>query len=76
MGTLSARIGYWIGGQDAANLDSLEAKAVSALTANATYLALAAPTTTQNTAQTRLLTRQVNALIRIQLLTITDISDT
>lgn len=45
----------------------LHAKARAALTANATYLALANPTAAQNTAQIRRLTRQVNALTRLAL---------
>lgn len=39
--------------------------AASALAANATYLNLASPTTAQNTAQIKALTRQVTALIRL-----------
>lgn len=43
----------------------LHDRARQALTANAAYLALAAPTNAQNTAQIRRLTRQVNALTRL-----------
>lgn len=52
-------------GTAAVNEKSLRDKATAALTANATYLALASPTAAQNTAQIRALTRQMNALIRI-----------
>ncbi len=47
------------------NKRSLESKANTALTGNATYLALASPTNAQNTAQIKALTRQNNALIRL-----------
>jgi len=40
-------------------------KVQPALTANGTYLALASPSAAQNTAQIKLLTRQVNALLRL-----------
>jgi len=49
------------------NKRSLESKANTALTSNTTYLALASPTTAQNTAQIKSLTRQNNALIRLLL---------
>jgi|ERR1051326_944957 capsule polysaccharide export protein KpsE/RkpR len=42
----------------------LTSKLTNALTTNATYLALATPTTAQNTAQIQQLTKEVNALIR------------
>ena len=45
----------------------LHAKVRAALSANATYLALASPTAAQNTAQIRRLTRQINALTRLAL---------
>lgn len=48
-----------------ANKATLLAKLPAALTANATYLALASPTVAQNTAQTQRLTREWNALARI-----------
>ena len=44
---------------------ALLAKADNALAANATFLALASPTNAQVLAQTKLLTREVNALIRL-----------
>lgn len=47
------------------NSDSLTAKATAALTNNATYQAIASPTTAQAVAQVAALTRQVNALIRV-----------
>jgi hypothetical protein len=47
------------------NRRALISKAQAALTSNATYLAITSPTTAQNTAQVKALTRQVNALIRL-----------
>jgi hypothetical protein len=47
------------------NRRALLSKASSALLANATYLAIGSPTSAQNTAQIRALTRQVTALIRL-----------
>lgn len=47
------------------NRRALIDKAQAALTSNDTYLARTAPTTAQNTAQVKALTRQVNALIRL-----------
>lgn len=47
------------------NRTSLKSKADTALTSNATYLALASPTTAQNTAQIKALTKQNNAIIRL-----------
>lgn len=48
-----------------ANESTIKTQAAAALTANATYLALASPTTAQNAAQVKALTRQVNGLIRL-----------
>lgn len=47
------------------NRRALVAKARAALTANATYLAIASPTNAQNTAQIKALTRETSALIRL-----------
>lgn len=49
------------------NHDTLVAKAQNAQTNNATFLALAAPTNAQTLAQVKALTRQVNALIKLQI---------
>lgn len=49
---------------DATRKDLLT-KAANALTANATFQAIGSPTNAQVLAQVRLLTRQVNALIRL-----------
>lgn len=49
------------------NMLSLQQKALNALTSNATYLGIGTPTTAQAVAQVASLTRQVNALIRLQL---------
>lgn len=49
------------------NQRSIEGKAVAALDANNTYLALQSPSNAQVVAQVRLLTRQNNALIRLVL---------
>ena len=51
----------------ATNTGALEAKARAALTANGTYLALAAPTNAQTVAQVKALTRQMTALVRLSL---------
>lgn len=50
-----------------ANRRTVEDRARTALTANATYLALGNPTAAQNLAQIRSLTRQCSALIRLAL---------
>ena len=50
-----------------ANMSDLLAKAAAAQTNNATFLALASPTNAQTLAQVKALTRQCNALIKLQL---------
>ena len=57
----------WKPGTRQANALALNAKANAALAANATFLALGAPTNPQVLAQVQLLTREVNALIRLAL---------
>jgi len=47
--------------------NDLRTKGRAALTANQTYLALASPSTAQNTAQIKRLTRECSALIRLLL---------
>jgi hypothetical protein len=45
--------------------EKLHAAAKTAMTANATYIALVAPTNAQVVAQTKALTRQMNNVIRL-----------
>ena len=47
------------------NHDTLQQAAITAITANQTFLAVASPTTAQVASQVKALTRQINALIRI-----------
>ena len=58
------------------NQTTVEDKARQALAANATFLALQNPTNAQILAQVRLLTREANGLIRLQLDELADVSDT
>lgn len=44
---------------------ALLTKASNALDANVTYLAIASPTNTQNAAQLKAITRQINAVMRL-----------
>lgn len=55
------------------NADSLVSKARTALTNNNTFLAIASPTAAQVATQVKALTRQVNALIKLE---IQDLADT
>ena len=50
-----------------ANRSTIETRARNAITTNAAFLAIGAPTNAQVVAQTKALTRQVNALLRLQL---------
>lgn len=59
-----------------ANAQTLVQRAQAALTANATFLAIAAPTNAQVLAQVQRLTKEVNALIRLGQGLVADISDT
>jgi hypothetical protein len=49
-----------------ANRDSMREKARQAVTSNNNYLALNSPNNSQNLAQIRSLTRQINALIKLE----------
>jgi hypothetical protein len=51
----------------ATNRETLQARAQTALTANATFLALASPSNAQTLAQVQTLTKEANALIRLAL---------
>lgn len=54
-------------GTPAANLTTIQGKALTALTANATYLAISVPTNAQVAAQVALLTKESNGVIRLLL---------
>lgn len=60
----------------ASNGADLLAKARGALAANATFLAIASPTNAQTLAQVKALTRQVNALIRLEAGDLTSVDGT
>ena len=56
--------------------ETLTERAAAALTNNADFLALASPTNAQAVTQVKALTRQVNALLRLELRALDDITDT
>lgn len=58
------------------NADTLRSRSTAALVTNATYLAIASPTVAQNTAQVKALTKQIDALIRLDLSLLSTIADT
>lgn len=58
------------------NLMTIRTRATTALTTNATFLAIASPTAAQVATQTKALTRQNDAIIRMLLNLLSDISDT
>jgi hypothetical protein len=60
----------------ATNRETIMTRAAQALTANATFLAIANPTNAQVAAQVTKLTRECNGLIRILLDQLQDVSDT
>lgn len=57
------------------NAATLRNRAQTALAANATFLALASPTAAQVATQTKALTRQVNALIRLAVNALDSVAD-
>lgn len=59
-----------------ANAATLRDKANTALAANSTFLALASPTNPQTLTQVKALTRQTNAIIRLMVSALDDVSDT
>jgi hypothetical protein len=63
-------------GTPAANQQALQSRAQAALAANATFLGLASPTNAQTLAQVKTLTKECNALIRLLLGALDDISNT
>lgn len=75
-GQFSGQSVEWKPGTEPYNRDQIFNKAQQALTVNATFLAIATPTAAQNAAQAKALTRQVNALIRLLLGALSDVSDT
>jgi hypothetical protein len=58
------------------NRQTVAQRAQAALNANATFLALATPSAAQTTAQVKTLTKECNALIRLLLGLLADVSDT
>ena len=63
-------------GTPAANLTTIQARAQTALAANATYQAINNPTTNQAVAQVALLTKEVNALLKLALGLLSDVTGT
>ena len=57
------------------NAATLRSRAQTALTTNATFLAIASPTAAQVATQTKALTRQVDALIRLAINALDSVSD-
>lgn len=73
----SSRNIEWKPGTAGANQQAVRDKAHAALAANAAFLAIASPTNAQAVAQVQLLTREVNAIIRLLVTQqFDDVSDT
>lgn len=78
IGTTSVTADYPVVSRPVVDLNAqlLRDRVTAALTANATFLALAAPTNAQVVAQVRTLTKECNALIRLAAALLADVSDT
>lgn len=66
----------WKPGSTGANLATLQSRAVAALTTNAAFLAIASPTAAQVRDQVILVTKELNALIRLSQNMVATITDT
>ena len=76
MSTVREREYGYLGAPEQARIITIEDRARQAFAANLTYLNLASPTTAQNTAQVKRLTREVNGLLRFLLADFSTDADT